>query len=179
MGSEDTTMGAGKPGARRRAPASSPGGEAAAIERLGQLVLDWLSRMQEAERAYVEAELDRASFESFPASDPMSPATAAHRQTTLKVDCVIDDDRIAFTRALRTDDAASPAAGRPVLETLDVEGPDGTHIEITLRQGKGDEHAAREPLELPLEHASLVSSEEADDPGASAPGNGRPGPPRH
>ena len=40
------------------------------------LVRSWLRRSREASAAHTEAALDRASYESFPASDPMAPAAS-------------------------------------------------------------------------------------------------------
>ena len=127
---------------------------------IARIVLDWLARMQLAEREYVEAELDRASFESFPASDPVAPATDMQRRTRLHIDCMLSEDRLSFARARRSDDNDSPAASGERVETLEIEMPEGLRVVIDVRQADAATNPGREPLELPPEHASQVGRED-------------------
>jgi hypothetical protein len=126
-------------------------------KQLLEIVYDWIERVQEAEREHLEAEIDRASFESFPASDPASPATASQGESKVRIDCELGADRLVFSRALRTDDPTGPdVRGEPV-GTIDGETPSGVRVRIGIRHPLHEtEETTPENLELPPEHASIA-----------------------
>lgn len=126
-------------------------------DRLLATVLDWIGRLEQAESELLEAELDRASFESFPASDPVAPAVASsRRRSALRIDCEIADDRLVFSRALRTDDAASVATRGEPDEVIEGESHSGVQISLALSHAdRTPDNSTPQPIELPAEHASL------------------------
>jgi hypothetical protein len=65
----------------------------------------WLRRTHEASSAHTEAAIDRASFESFPASDPVAPAAASNDRSPAleEIECTL-------------------SAGEPVLRCAQTEG---------------------------------------------------------
>jgi hypothetical protein len=131
-------------------------GSRAVDRHLLGIVLEWIDRVQVADREHVEAELDRASFESFPASDPVAPSLASQRRSTVRIDCEVSEDRLTFCRALRTDDPTGPEVRGEPTDTLEGETPSGVRVRISVRTRAVDpQDAVPESLELPPEHASI------------------------
>ena len=75
-----------------REAAADPPRDARLEEQLLSLVWGWMRRAREASAARTEAAIDRGSFESFPASDPVAPAvsTAEHEPGLEEIDCTVD-----------------------------------------------------------------------------------------
>jgi hypothetical protein len=123
------------------------------------LVRSWLRRSRESDAARTEAAIDRASFESFPASDPVAPAVAsAERAPTLEeVDCTMTPRELVFRCAPR-----EPDAGRPP-PAWTIEGATGDGGRLRLRVWVDDappEAAVPATLELEPEHASIRARRE-------------------
>lgn len=94
-------------------PADAPAGDDTALPRqLFALVRHWLRVSREANAARIDASIDRASFESFPASDPVAPAVATgeHEPSLAAVDCTLTPGELVFRLGPRGD---SPDALRP------------------------------------------------------------------
>jgi len=146
----------------RTTPATAAPGEPAArpgptLERLVlDLVCNWLRTSREADAAHTDAAIDRGSFESFPASDPVASAVAtSEREPTLQVlDCRLSPGVLSFHCAPHGDE---PDALRTTPAYL-LEGttPDGFHLRLRVWV---DDAPARDsvPHNLTLEpvHASL------------------------
>jgi hypothetical protein len=132
---------------------ADPGGQ------IASLVMGWIEDVQASNREHLEAELDRASFESFPASDPVAPASTNQRASTLRLECLVSDDRLTFRRTARSDDSASPERGAPY-DRLELETPDGMVIIVEVRRDNDTDEERLDPLELPPEHASIVSRQD-------------------
>ncbi len=119
-----------------------------------ELVRNWLRRAHEASAAHTEAAIDRGSFESFPASDPVAPAVpSTDREPGLEeIDCTMHVDRLEFRCASREPDASRP----PPASTIEGDAPDGRHLRLRVWV---DDSSPREgvPQSLELEpvHASL------------------------
>jgi hypothetical protein len=165
--SEDDVKATGSKGSKGGEAGASDGGRAGPKGRgtdrqpgaqVASLVMAWIAEVQASEGEYREAELDRASFESFPASDPVAPATASQGTSALRLECVVSDDRLTFCRTPRSDDAASPGGGAPQ-DRLEFETADGLRVVVVVRRSD-DEDPGREPLELPHEHASIEGRED-------------------
>ncbi|HYF60245.1 MAG TPA: hypothetical protein VEA81_14945 [Burkholderiaceae bacterium] len=119
------------------------------------LVRGWVRRSGEASAAQTEAAIDRGSFESFPASDPVASAVAtAERGPMVRtIDCTMTTDSLVF-RICRGDDTAS--AGPPPAYVLDGEVPDGGRLSIRVWvDDAAPEATVPESLVPPAEHASL------------------------
>jgi hypothetical protein len=140
--------------------AGSTGGKAGdPAAQLAALVMGWIEDVQAANQEHLEAELDRASFESFPASDPVAAASTNQRASTLRLECLVADDRLTFCRTARSDDSASPERGEPY-DRLELETPDGMVIIVEVRRDDDADEERLDPLELPPEHASIVSRQD-------------------
>jgi hypothetical protein len=138
---------------------ASPAGQSpqrdALLERqVLDLVRDWMRRTLESEAANTEAAIDRGSFESFPASDPVAPATATSDRAPacVEFDCTMRRRELVFRCATREPDAHRP----PPAWT--IEGDHGDGCRMTLRVWVEDEPAEGPvPSTLDLEpvHASM------------------------
>ncbi len=131
---------------------------AAADPRLEHRVLallrDWLRRAREASAARTEAALDRGSFESFPASDPVAPAVpSADREPALEeIDCTMRPDRIEFRCAPREPDPSRP----PPSSTIEGDAPDGRRLRLRVWVDDMPKDATpAQTLALEPVHASL------------------------
>jgi hypothetical protein len=118
------------------------------------LVRDWMRRTHENEAAHTEASIDRGSFESFPASDPVASAVATSDRTPafVEFDCTMRRRELVFRCATREPDAHRP----PPAWT--IEGDPGDGSRLTLRVWVEDEPAEGPvPSTLDLEpvHASI------------------------
>jgi hypothetical protein len=133
--------------------------DAASVDkRLLGIVHDWVDRAIEAERDHLEAELDRASFESFPASDPVAPAVTSQRRAPFRIHCEVSGSRLSFSRAPRNEDPTGPAVRRDPSDTIEGTTASGARVRIEVHL-QPDE-ASPESLELPPEHASAVARDE-------------------
>lgn len=131
--------------------------------RLLAVLYEWIDRVQEADREHLEAELDRGSFESFPASDPVASAVATQRRTTVRIECEIDDDRLTFSRGLRTEDPGGPDVHGALSAMLEGETPSGVRVRIAIHSRDGDQTATTpENLAIPPEHASIAPQQDRD-----------------
>lgn len=132
-----------------------PSRDAARVHPLLELVADWLRRARTAESTRVEATIDRGSFESFPASDPVATATATgERQPGLQaVDCTMRPDRLTFRLAPREAETGRP----PPAWTVESEAGDGGRMSLRVWVLDGSEADTPVPAALELEpvHASL------------------------
>ena len=104
--------------------------------KLVGVIWHWLRAYRVAEAARREALLDRASYDSFPASDPVAPAASADPETDdQSIECVIDNDQLTL-RCLPRGSTPAPQAngGEPDLE-FEGSRPDGgqLHVRIHLR----------------------------------------------
>jgi len=120
------------------------------------LVCNWLRLTREANAAHTDAAIDRGSFESFPASDPVASAVAtSEREPTLQVlDCRLSPEVLTFHCAPHSDepDALRP----PPAYTLEGAIGDGSHLRLRVWVDDGPAHDPV-PRNLTLEpvHASL------------------------
>lgn len=140
---------AGEDGTREHAVA-----DAGFEDKLLELVRNWMRKAREAASDRTEAAIDRASFESFPASDPVAPAAAStDREPALEeVDCTMECDRLVFRCAPREPDAHRA----PPAWTLEGRAPDGGRM--LLRVWIDDtprEQAVPQTLTLEPVHASI------------------------
>jgi hypothetical protein len=123
--------------------------------RLLNLVRSWLRRSREASAAHTEAALDRASYESFPASDPMAPAASqSEREPTLEeIDCTMSVATLVFRCAGREGPRTEAAAPD---WTIEGDAPGGGRIRMRIWVEDADA-AADVPSALELEpvHASM------------------------
>lgn len=122
--------------------------------QLLNLVRSWLRRTREASAARTEAALDRASFESFPASDPVAPAAPqSEREPALEeIDCTMSLATLVFRCAGHD----GPRIDRPAPAwTIEGDAPGGGRLR--LRIWAEDDEAAGVPSALELEavHATM------------------------
>jgi hypothetical protein len=144
----------------QKKPSNSSRRDSGALNKpLLGLLFDWIDQVQAAAREHLEAELDRASFESFPASDPAAPSMASQHRSAVRIDCVVAEDRVTFTRALRTDDTG-PAVRGEATESIEGETPSGVRVSIDVRRRVEEDAAAPQSLELEPEHASILPRQE-------------------
>jgi hypothetical protein len=137
-----------------QAPPRAPAGDARLERQVLGLVRNWLRRAREASAARTEAAIDRGSFESFPASDPVAPAVSStDREPALEeIDCTMHVDRLEFRCAPREPDASRP----PPASTIEGDAPGGGRLR--LRIWVDDEAPAEsvpQALELEPVHASI------------------------
>jgi hypothetical protein len=119
------------------------------------LIRSWLRRTREASAARTEAALDRASFESFPASDPVAPAASqSERAPALEeIDCTMSVGTLVF----RSAGVDGPRTDRLEPEWT-IEGDASGGGRIRMRIWVEDAGAAADvpsALELEPVHASL------------------------
>jgi hypothetical protein len=118
------------------------------------LVRNWMRRRREASAAHTEAAIDRGSFESFPASDPVAPAisTAEHAPALEEIDCTMCPDELVFRCATPETDGSRP----PPAWTIEGDAPGGGRLRLRVwvddTKATG---AVPQPLELEPVHASI------------------------
>lgn len=123
--------------------------------QLLNLVRSWLRRTREASAVHTEAALDRASFESFPASDPVAPAASqTEREPSLEeIDCTMSIATLVFRCAGRD----GPRVDRPEPAwTIEGDAPGAGRLRVRIWVEDADA-AADVPSALELEpvHASM------------------------
>ena len=116
--------------------------------KLAGVILRWVHEYREAETARLQAIVDRASYDSFPASDPVAPATSVESDDApQELECVIDGDRITLRclpRGARTPQTVTGNAD------LDFNGE---------LPGGGLLHVRVQVLSLPSAQAAIEKSE--------------------
>ena len=101
-------------------------------QKLAAVIGHWLRANRVAEAARREAVLDRASYDSFPASDPIAPAALCDPETDAQqLECVIDGDELTLRCAPRGATAPDQVARVPTL-TLQGERSDGGRLEVRV-----------------------------------------------
>ena len=134
--------------------AGTPIGDATLERQVLELVRGWMRRSREASAAHTEAAIDRGSFESFPASDPVAPVTSStDRAPSLeRIDCTMTPDELIFRAA-----SVEPDATRGAPAWL-IEGAarDGGHlcVRVWVDDSPGRQ-AVPETLGLERDHASI------------------------
>ena len=127
-------------------------------DQLLHLVRGWLRRSREASAAHTEAAIDRASFESFPASDPVAPAAASSaRQPALEeIDCTMRPGLLEFRCASDTPDPSRP----PPAWTIEGDAPGGGALRLRVWvDDDAPQEAVPSTLELEPVHASIRASQ--------------------
>lgn len=132
---------------------SAHGGAGLEHQVLG-LVRNWLRRSHEAGAARTEAAIDRGSYESFPASDPVAPSgSSTDREPALEeIDCTMRADSLEFRCASRKPDATRP----PPASIIEGEAPGGIRMRLRVWvDGEPPEAGIAQPLELDPMHSSI------------------------
>jgi len=132
---------------------SAHGGAGLEHQVLG-LVRNWLRRSHEAGAARTEAAIDRGSYESFPASDPVAPSgSSTDREPALgEIDCTMRTDSLEFRCASREPDASRP----PPASIIEGEAPGGNRMRLRVWvDGEPPEAGIARSLELDPAHASI------------------------
>jgi hypothetical protein len=121
------------------------------------LLRSWMRMTRQAATAHTEAALDRASYESFPASDPVAPAAAPNdrRPTLEEIDCTMSVGHLVFE--------CSPRADAPVRDdrpppawTIEGDAIDGGRLRVRVWvDDAAPEAAVPTTLELEPVHASM------------------------
>ena len=100
--------------------------------KLAGVIWYWLQANRTAEAARRESMLDRASYDSFPASDPIAPAALCDPENEAQeVECVIDADRLTLRCVPQGATKADHAAREPELE-FESERPDGGRLHVRV-----------------------------------------------
>jgi hypothetical protein len=118
------------------------------------LVRNWMRRSLEHTAARTEAAIDRGSFESFPASDPVASATATsdHTPALGEIDCTMQRNELVFRCAAREGDPDRP----PPAWTIEGDAGDGTHLKLRVWvEDTSEEGPVPATLELEAVHASI------------------------
>jgi hypothetical protein len=105
--------------------------------QLAQVVWQWLRSARQMQGAILEAELDRAVRDTFPASDPIAQTGVGERQDGLdEIDCVIADGCLTL-RLHASSLAAAEEAGNdpPPAYSFDGLSPDGDRIKVYVYTG--------------------------------------------
>lgn len=120
------------------------------------LVRHWLRVSREANAARIDASIDRASFESFPASDPVAPAVATGElePAVEAIDCTLSPGELRFRLAPHGDapDALQPPPAFTIEGDADGEG----HLRLRVWvEDVAPRDTVPGPLELEPVHASI------------------------
>jgi hypothetical protein len=135
-------------------PRASAATDARLEHQVLALVRNWLRRAREASAARTEAAIDRGSFESFPASDPVASAgSSTDREPSLEeIDCTMRTDRLEFRCAPREPDASRP----PPASTIEGDAPGGGRMRLRIWvDDASPESGVPQSLELEPVHASI------------------------
>ena len=117
---------------------------------------NWLRRTHEVSGAHTEAAIDRASFESFPASDPVSPAAASNDRSPAleEIECTMSPGELVFRCA--GGERHAPEDRPPPAWSSEGELSDGRRIRLQVWvDDVGARDAVPDTLALEPEHASL------------------------
>ncbi|RPH44728.1 MAG: hypothetical protein EHM87_09325 [Burkholderiales bacterium] len=138
--------------------ASSAGHDPLSEPRLEQQVLDlvrnWMRRTRENAAAHTEAAIDRGSFESFPASDPVASATSSsdHAPALGEIDCTLRRNELVFRCAPREPD---PERAPPAW-TIEGDAGDGSRLRMRVWvEDEAPEGPVPSTLDLEPVHASI------------------------
>ena len=102
--------------------------------KLAGVVLRWVRAFREAETARLQAMVDRASYDSFPASDPVAPAASAESDDApQQIECVINGDCLTLRCLPRGAMASSQSATHDADLSFDGELPDGGTLHVRVR----------------------------------------------
>jgi len=118
---------------------------------------NWLRRTHEASAARTEAAIDRASFESFPASDPVAPAAASNDRSPAleEIECTMSPGELVF-RSASSGERHAPDDRPPPAWSSEGELTDGRRVLLRVWVKDTDaQDAVPDTLELEPEHASL------------------------
>lgn len=124
-------------------------------KQLLKLVSNWIRSVREAEDTRVEADIDHAVFETFPASDPISPAAASDERASRveEIDCVIDGATLTLSAAAHGD---AVHGGRPHAYMIEGDLPEGGLLRLRVWvEATPQEEAVPSALQVPAEHASI------------------------
>jgi hypothetical protein len=126
------------------------------------LLRSWLRMSGEASSAHTEAALDRASFESFPASDPVAPAAAPNdrRPSLEQIDCTMSVGLLTFRCTARPDEPLRDDRPPPAW-TIEGDAPGGGRLQLRVWVDDATpESAVPATLELEPVHASIRPMDE-------------------
>ena len=118
------------------------------------LVRNWMRRHHEHAATRTEAAIDRGSFESFPASDPVASAIATgdHTPTLGEIDCTMQRNELVFRCAAREGDPDRP----PPAWTIEGDTGDGRRLKLRVWvEDTSEEGPVPATLELEAVHASI------------------------
>jgi len=119
-----------------------------------ELVRNWMRRHREHAAARTEAAINRGSFESFPASDPVASATATgdHTPALGEIDCTMRRNELVFRcAALETDPDRPPPAW-----TIEGDTGDGSRLKLRVWvEDLPEEGPVPAMLQLEAVHASI------------------------
>jgi len=118
---------------------------------------NWLRRTHEASGAHTEAAIDRASFESFPASDPVAPAAASNDRSPAleEIECTMSPGELVF-RCAPSGERQGPDDRPPPAWSSEGDLSDGRRILLRVWvTDAGARDTVPDTLELEPEHASL------------------------
>ena len=124
-------------------------------KQLLKLVSNWIRSVREAEDSRMEADIDHAVFETFPASDPISPAAASDERVARveAIDCVIDGSTLTLSPAAQGD---AVHGGRPHAYVIEGDLPEGGRLNLRVWvEATPQEEAVPAALNVPAEHASI------------------------
>lgn len=130
--------------------------------KLAGVVLRWVRAYREAETARLQAMVDRASYDSFPASDPVAPAASAEsNDAPQEIECVINGACLTLRCLPR---GATASKQTPVGDgdlSFDGQLPDGgmLHVRVLVQSLPSAEEAVeKSEATLPTEpvHAGEV-----------------------
>lgn len=146
--------------------------------KLAGIVLRWVRAFREAETARLQAAVDRASYDSFPASDPVAPAASVESDNApQEIECVINGDCLTLRCLPRGATASNRASAGDGDLSFDGQLPDGgmLHVRVVVQSLPSAEEAVeRSEATLPARpvHAGELPArgEAAASSGPAEPG---------
>ena len=141
--------------------------------KLAAVVLRWVRAYREAEAARLQAMVDRASYDSFPASDPVAPAASVESdEAPQQIECVINGDCLTLRCLPRGATATSHPSTRDADLSFDGEMPDGAMLHVLVHvQSLPSAEGAVEKSEATLP-SEPVHAGEVPKRGQTAPSGG-------